>query len=247
MFKNYLIALKAYHGTFSLIQKLGLWKYFIIPIGISFFIALIIGFAAWGWSDNLGAFISSVWIWEWGAETVKILSGIAGAMLIVLFGFILYKHLVLALSAPFMNPVSEKIEVHITGKPYHSNHTGFVQQLWRGIRVNSRNLIMELLLTVPILLVGLLPVVGILAAPLLFLVQAYYAGFGNMDYTLERYFTYQKSISFVRSHRGIAMGNGTVFMFLLLIPVFGVLIVLPFSVTAATISTIHLLHPKKTF
>lgn len=246
MFKNYLIALKAYSGTFSLIQELGLWKYFIIPIGISFFIALFIGFAAWGWSDNLGAFISSLWLWEWGAETVKTLSEVAGAILILLFGFILYKHLVLALSAPFMNPVSEKIEAHITGNPFPSNTTGFVQQLWRGILVNTRNLVMEVVLTVPILLFGFLPVIGILAAPLLFLVQAYYAGFGNMDYTLERYFTYQKSISFVRAHRGIAMGNGTVFMLLLLIPIFGVLIVLPFSVTAATISTIHLLHPKKT-
>ncbi len=244
MFKNYLNGLKAYTGTFSLIQKIGLWKYFVIPIGISFVIALFIGVAAWGWADNLGAFISSIWLWDWGAETFGTVSEILGAILIVLFGIILYKHLVLALSAPFMNPVSEKIEAHITGNPFQSNNTGFVQQLWRGIRINSRNLIMELLFTVLIVLFGFVPVVGILAAPLLFLLQAYYAGFGNMDYTLERYFTYQKSISFVRSHRGIAMGNGTIFMILLLIPVIGVLIVLPFSVTAATTSTVYLLNPK---
>ena len=84
--------------------------------------------------------------------------------------------------------------------------------------------------------------IGLFSAILLFLMQAYFAGFGNMDYTLERYFSYQKSILFVKKNRGVAIGNGLVFMLFLLIPFIGVILVLPFSVTAATIATVKLMN-----
>ena len=40
------------------------------------------------------------------------------------------------------------------------NHrkTTFQQQLWRGIRINSRNLVKELLITIPILLLKFIPI-----------------------------------------------------------------------------------------
>ena len=36
----------------------------------------------------------------------------------IVIGLILFKHIIMALSAPFMSPVSEKIEAHLTGKPH---------------------------------------------------------------------------------------------------------------------------------
>jgi CysZ protein len=104
---------------------------------------------------------------------------------------------------------------------------------------------MELLLTIPILLLKFIPVVNIFSTILLFLVQAYYAGFGNIDYTLERHFQYKESLQFVRKNRGLAIGNGIVFLLFLLIPVIGVLLVLPLSVTAASKTTIELLNSQK--
>ena len=103
---------------------------------------------------------------------------------------------------------------------------------------------MELLLTIPILLIGFIPIIGIASSVLLFLVQAYYAGFGNMDYTLERHFKYDESIKFVKQHRGLAVGNGIVFMLFLLIPVIGIILVLPLSVTAASTETVTLLKKQ---
>ena len=73
------------------------------------------------------------------------------------------------------------------------------------------------------------------------MVQSYYAGFGNMDYTLERHYNYKDSINFVRRNRGIAIGNGLVFIMFLLIPFIGVILVLPLSVTAASLSTVKLI------
>ena len=241
MLKNVFKGIRAYGGTFKLISKLGLWKYFGVPMLISFLTALLIGFAAYGLSDNVGGLIAKAWVWEWGSQTFRTISDFIGGLLVVAVGLILYKHIVMALSAPFMNPVSEKIEAHLLGEKLQHRKTSFGAQLWRGIRINVRNLAMELFLTVPILILAFIPVIGILSTVLLFLVQSFYAGFGNMDYTLERHFTVSKSIRFVKNYSGVAMGNGIVFMLMLFVPIVGIILVLPLSVTAATTETVRLL------
>ncbi|MEZ4857255.1 MAG: EI24 domain-containing protein [Flavobacteriaceae bacterium] len=245
MFKNYFIGIKAYAGVFSLIGKLGLWKFFLVPILISLITALSIGFLAWGLSDTMGTYISKIWVWEWGSATFKTISNVIAGIAIIAIGLILYKHIIMALSAPFMGPVSEKIEEHLTGKKGAQESSQFLNLLWRGIRVNLRNLLMELLFTIPIILMGFIPIIGLISTPLLFLVQSYYAGFGNMDYTLERHLSYSKSNAFVRLHSGIAMGLGSVFMALLLIPVIGIILALPLSVTAASTATLEIISPTE--
>jgi CysZ protein len=243
MIKNIIVGLKAYADSFSLISELKLWKFFAIPVLISIVTAFTIGFLAYGFSDNITDYISSL-IPNWNPPNwVRSIEIFLIGLIIVAFGLILYKHIVMALSAPFMSPVSEKIERHFLGNenPSHRD-TSFSQQLWRGIRINLRNLVKELLLTIPILLIGFIPVIGIFSTILLFLIQSYYAGFGNMDYTLERHLTYKDSIKFVNKHKGIAVGNGIVFMLLLLIPVIGIIVVLPLSVVSASKVTINELY-----
>ncbi|MDO5969154.1 EI24 domain-containing protein [Flavivirga aquimarina] len=245
MIKNIILGIKAYFGAFSLISKLKLWKYFAIPMLISFITAIAVFASAYGLSDNVGTFISKIWIWDWGKDAFTTISTVIGGLVIIVIGLILFKHIIMALSAPFMSPVSEKIEAHLTGKSQHNHrNTTFLQQLWRGIRINGRNLLMELVLTIPILLLKFIPVVNIFSTILLFLVQAYYAGFGNMDYTLERHFKYKESTLFVKKHRGLAIGNGIMFILFLLVPVIGVILVLPLSVTAATTKTVEALQLK---
>ncbi|TYB69547.1 EI24 domain-containing protein [Bizionia saleffrena] len=240
--KNIFQGIKAYTGAFALISKLKLWNYFFVPIGISLFTAITIGFLAYSLSSPIGTFIAKIWVWDWGKDSFTSFSSIMGGLLVVILGFILYKHIIMALSAPFMSPVSERIEAHLLGTKRHEHrNTSFREQLWRGIKINVRNLSFEILLTIPILLIGFIPVIGIISTILLFLVQAYYAGFGNMDYTLERHLNYRESITFVKNNKGAAIGNGIVFMLFLLIPVVGIILVLPLSVTAASIKTVDLL------
>lgn len=244
MIKNIALGIQAYFGAFNLISKLKLWKYFAVPMLISFVVAIIIGVSAYVLSDNIGFYISKLWVWEWGKETFTTIGNILGGLFIVLLGLILYKHIIMALSAPFMSPVSEKIEIHLVGESHSQRITSFTDQLLRGIKINVRNLGMELVLTIPILLLGFIPIIGIFSTVILFLVQAYYAGFGNMDYTLERHYKYNQSIQFVRNHRGLAIGNGIIFMLFLLIPVIGAILVLPLSTTAASINTVKAIQLK---
>ena len=245
MLKNVILGIKEYTGVFKLMSDLKLWKYFIIPMLISFCTAILIGVEAYVLSDNVGAYISKIWIWDWGKDTFLSISNFIGGLIVLIIGLILYKHIIMALSAPFMSPVSEKIEKHFYGNVSHLHrNTTNTEQLIRGIRINIRNLLKELIITIPILLLKFIPIVNIFSTILLFLVQAYYAGFGNMDYTLERHLTYKESVQFVSRNKGYAIGNGIVFMLFLLIPIVGIIIVLPLSVTAASKKMVQLMHEK---
>ncbi|MDB9754669.1 EI24 domain-containing protein [Winogradskyella sp.] len=242
MIQNIFKGLQVYTGAYALISKLKLWKYFIIPMLISLVVFILIFVSAYGLSDNLGEWIAGIWVWEFGKATFTAISTFIGGIVIFTIGIILYKHIIMALSSPFMSPVSEKIEAYFTGKPVKNRiNTSFTKQLLRGIKISLRNLTQELLFTIPILLLKFIPVVNIFSTALLFLVQAYYAGFGNMDYTLERHFTYNESVAFIRKNRGLAIGNGIGFLLLLLIPIVGVVLVLPLSVTSASVISVDLL------
>ncbi|CAL2092080.1 EI24 domain-containing protein [Tenacibaculum sp. 190524A02b] len=245
MIQKIVEAIKAYFTAFGLISKLKLWKYFTIPILISIVTAVSIIALSLSYADNIGHYVANFWKWEFGKSTFEIVSTFLSGLLILTIGLILYKHIVMALSAPFMSPVSEKIEDYYRGENHKHRETSFHEQLIRGIRINVRNLSRELMLTVPILLLGLFPIIGIVAPIILFLMQAYYAGFGNMDYTLERHFKYRESINFVKTNKGVAIGNGIVFMLLLLIPIVGIILVFPLSVTAATTETIKIIQSKE--
>jgi len=246
MIKNIINGIKAYFGSFALISKLKLWKYFSIPILISFLVGFIFLGSSWFLSGPLGGLISKIWVWDWGSENFAVFSKYFSVLLILALGLILYKHVIMALSAPFMSPVSEKVEAYLLGEEANHQHrnTSFREQLMRGIRINVRNLIRELLFVLPLIVLSLIPVVGIIATILIFVIQAYYVGFGNMDYTMERHFKYRESIQFVKKNKGTAIGNGLVFMLMLFIPIIGFIITLPISVVAASTETVKILDKE---
>jgi len=245
MIKQIFFGISAYKEAFVLLSKLKLWNYFIIPTVISLLTFLFIVYTAIGYSATIGQLLAEIWIWNWGKEIVMMLSSFGGGLVILVIGLMFYKYIVLAISAPFMGVVSEKIELHLNGGFYTDcKKTTFIAQLWRGIQVNVRNLGMELFITFPLLLLKFIPVVNLFSTILLFLIQAYYAGFGNMDYTLERYFSFKESLGFVKKNKGYSIGNGIVFIGCLFLPVLGIIIVLPLSVTAASIQTIAILNKE---
>ena len=243
MLTNIIEGIRAYFSAFELLNKLKLWKYFAVPVLISVATAILIFALAYFSSDAIGGQITSLWTFDWGIEVVSTISNFIGGAIIVIFGLVIYRHVVMAFSAPFMSPVSEVIEKHYLGDAH--TEAKFSITLARAIKINARNLFKEILFIIPLFFLSLIPVIGIVFTGLIFLIQAYYTGFGNMDYTLERHYNYKDSITFVRQHKGIAIGNGIVFMLLLMIPVVGVLLVLPLSVVSATKETVKRVHQEK--
>lgn len=243
-FKDFSKAISTYSRAISLFNQLKLWKYLLVPILIGFLVGSGIITLSYTLADNVGDYLSSFWPWDFGADTVKSIGKYLGGFIILIFGLIVFKHAVMAFSAPFMAPVSEKIEMHLTGKPLNKTDTAgeFLAILLRSIKINLRNLILELLITIPLLILSLIPLINIVATVLLIYIQSYYVGFGNMDYTLERHRDFSGSVKFVRKHKGIAVGNGFVFVLMLAIPVVGMCLALPIAAGAATINTVEKLE-----
>ena len=242
MISNLIDGLKAYLEAYQVISRLKLWRFFMIPMLISVLIFLNIVLVSISFSDEIGLYISSFWSWDFGKETINTVSMILGGIILISIGLILFKHLVMILSAPFMGPISKKIEDDFIGVTSQVQVSSPLTLMFRSVKISSRNLFRELLFSIPILLLGIIPFIGFFSLIFLFLMQAYFAGFGNMDYTLERHFSYQKSIQFVKENKGIAIGNGLVFMLFLLIPFVGIIFIIPFSVTSATIATVKIIN-----
>ena len=242
MISNLIDGLKAYLEAYRVISRLKLWRFFMIPMLISVVVFLSVVLVSISFSEVIGLYISSLWSWDFGKETINTVSMILGGIILISIGLILFKHLVMILSAPFMGPISKKIEDDFIGVTSQVQVSSPLTLMFRSLKISSRNLFRELLFSIPILLLGLIPFIGFFSLIFLFLMQAYFAGFGNMDYTLERHFSYQKSIQFVKKNKGIAIGNGLVFMLFLLIPFVGIIFIIPFSVTSATIATVKIIN-----
>jgi CysZ protein len=235
MIRNFFAGISAYGRAVSLISTMHLWSYFLVPAVISIVLAGIIFSIAWYLGDDVGRWISDLYPWEAGQQTVQKISIFIGSLLLAAIGLILYKNLVMALASPFMSKLSERIEkrseFYAHEAPYSSAR--ILKEIVRGLRIALRNISREIFFTILLLLIGLIPIFSPFVVVMIFLVQAYYAGFGSMDYTIERHLNVRSSIRFVRDYRWLAIGNGTVFVLLLMTGI-GFLVALPLSTAAAT-------------
>ena len=240
MFRGIIDGFASYFSVLGFISKHNLYGYFVLSGIISLLLGGLIFTASYLLSDTLGSLLFDLYPFErWSDYVHKILNVAAGGM-VILLGFVLYKYLLLICIAPFMGPLSAKVEAIITGEPtdtkFSLKQTSY--EIIRGIRISLRNVVREIIITLGLFILGLIPIFTAFVTPMIFLVQSYYAGFGNFDYYLERRATVKESIRYIRQKRGLVIGNGAGFMLLLLIPVLGLFLAPVMSTVAATKSAI---------
>lgn len=240
MINEFIEGLGAYGKAFRAISKMGLWGYTLIPALITLILMGIIGFSAYNLSDDFGSLLIGWWSWDWGSEVVSSIGTWVGGFIIGILGILSLKYIVIIVVAPFMSLLSEKVESRLTGKKSTASFSisKAIKDILRGIRISFRNILRELFFTLLLLIAGLIPVVGWITPFFIFMVQSYYAGFGNTDYTMERHFTVRQSVNFARQHKGLMIGNGTVFMLLLMTGI-GFLFAPPLATVAATLESVE--------
>lgn len=234
----------AYVEAIRLASKYRLWAYVWLPGLLSLFLGAGIFYSAYSASDDIGQWVVHLYPFDWGRAVIEGISQVFGGIFVAIVGLLFFKHLVLALSAPVMSLLSEKVESRLLGKPaaVPFSFKKALSDLARGLTLAVRNLLRELFYTGLLLLLGFFfPVLSPVLALLIFWVQAFYAGFGNLDFTLERHRDVRGSVAFARSHRGLCLGNGTVFL-LLLFTIAGFLFALPLGTIAATREAVRALE-----
>lgn len=230
-----------YFTGVQLIAYHRLWLYFWIPVLLSFVIGAAVLSLAWGISDNLGGWLVALYPFEWGRVVVEKIATIMSGVSLVVFTLLLFRYIIMAIASPFMSLLSERLEQKINPDrptvPF--SIARMLRELFRGIRIALRNIVRELLLTLLLLLLSvLLPFMAPVTSVLILLLQAYYAGFGNFDFTLERSMNVRQSVQYVRGNRMLVLGNGIVFV-LLLMTVVGFLFALPLGTAAGTVSVLE--------
>ena len=198
---------------------------------------------------------------SWWEVTRAFISDAAGYLLTgilwLVYYFVLHKvikYVTLILMSPIMALISEKTEEVLTGNTYPFEWNQFLKDIWRGVLIAIRNFFVEtgiivLLWIAQILITWVLPPVGFIAAPMVFVLNlgigAYFWGFSTMDYTNERRrLSVGQSIRFIRNFKGLAIGNGLIFMLLIEIPFIGTYLGPVFATVMCTTGATLAIHER---
>lgn len=154
-------------------------------------------------------------------------------------------YIVIIFMSPFLSYVSERTEYHAAGRKTKNSLYFFLYTAWRGVLIALRNLLLQSLVTVLLLVASFIPFVGLVVPFLLFFISAYFYGFSFMDYHLERKVKgIRTSIKYIQKRKFKAIGVGIPFALLLYIPVIGTFLAGFFSIIATVAASISLMDEE---
>ncbi len=243
--KDLIDGILSYFKAIKIIHRQKLWGYFFIPGIISVLIFLLLGGIIWSTFSGMGDWISNIWPWEFGKGVVDVTGGILYSLLVVGLIAILFRYIIIICLGPFLSPLSEKIERSINGKQYQlSGVSTNAKIMWRGVRMALLLIMFELAVTLPLYILLIIPGAAVILTPLIFIIQAYYAGRGNMDFIFERRFGVRQSLKMGRKKKWLAIGNGLVYLFMML-SIIGVFFAPILSVAGLTVELVKRLDEKE--
>ncbi|MFK8056124.1 MAG: EI24 domain-containing protein [Saprospiraceae bacterium] len=219
-FKAFFRGFTAYFKVISLFSKLGLWRYLLLTAAISLGVMIVIGFIAYAMANVV---LAIDWTSVFGGyKAFEIAAAVVAFVSVLAIGLLLFKHLVLIATAPWMGKVAERVSDHVTslqgvepGLPHGKTKAERWTLIKRSIRLNGRLFSFEMMLTIPLLILGLIPGVNIGAAVALIVVQSYFVGAGALDFTLEERYSYGESVAYFNQNRWLTIGLGLGFVLLL--------------------------------
>lgn len=242
MLKDFSDGVTSYGRAWRIISDNRLWYYVLVPGLISLILGASIGYSVYLLHNDVANYITLSYPDQWfGYSIIERISSYLSWFALAVVGFLTYRNILMALLAPFMSPLAARIQALETGKPVFDPpflSLTNLKLILRGLVLSFRNLIKEIWYTLWLLVLGFIPIVGFVAPIIIFLTQSFYAGFSNLDYTLEKYYNVKNSKAFSQHHRWLAVGNGSVFLLLLTVPVLGLFLAPALSTVAATLETV---------
>lgn len=252
MLKEIVISIQSYIEAHQFIRQHRLWKWIVIP-GIIYTLLFIAGMFFFVQSSNEAvAFLSRqiglpAWLEQQRSEGLNFLFLMAGLILqliLVFFYLSLFKYVFLILGSPVFAYLSEKTASLLEGRDYPFSWRQLMRDAWRGIRLALRNTLWQTVYMLTLLLLSLVPVVGWVAPLIALFIECYYYGFSMLDYSCERNkLSSSESINYIGHHRGLAIGNGIMFLLMHGVVIIGWVLAPAYAVIAATLS-LHKMENK---
>ena len=230
-FKDFSFGLRTYSEALSFIFKKKLAWFFLFPLAFN----ILLFWFGWdmvnAYSDAAKIYLQNQFELQqgdfWGSGFLKTVMDAFVWLTFKIMFFLLFAYLggyiIIILMSPVFSYLSERTEKIKMGIDYPFSMRQLVKDVLRGVIIALRNFSIELILTVLMFIVSFIPIIGWLAAIMLFFISAYFYGFSFMDYALERKkLNLKQSIQFMRENKGIVIANGFVFSLCLIIPFCGV-------------------------
>lgn len=179
------------------------------------------------WVDDLAAAVTP-FADDW-AEGLRAAVRIAAGVALVAGGLVIaqvsFAALTIAIGGPFYEHIAEKVSDDLGGPP-GAVDLSFWRLLWLGLRDGVLLVLRSLLFTIPLLVLGFVPVVGQTVVPvLLALVTAWFLALELVAVAFYRYgMDLKQRRALLARRRGLALGLGLPASLLCLIPLAAILV-----------------------
>lgn len=222
----------------KLVREPGLRRFVLVPLLINILVFVMLGWFLLGsmldWLANWAFFgrFGDFWLVE---KLRQILQFALGAILSIalVYVFTLVANLI---GAPFNSLLAERVEMHLTGKSPSGDpsFTFLVKSIPKTLRSEVEKLIYLVLWSIPLLIIGFIPVVNVAAPFLIFAFGAWMFALEYLDYPLGNQGQLFRDIkNNLRQRRSMSLGFGSVVAIFSVIPLIN-LIIMPVAVAGAT-------------
>jgi CysZ protein len=228
--RDFLIGLGYVMRGLRLIGQPGLRRYVILPLTIN----VVVFATAIYWLVRMLDTIMQRYIPQWLSWLEWLLWPLlaVGFAVAVFYTFTLIANL---LAAPFTGLLAERVEQRLGGRPPSAEASlwGNLRSALLAVRVQGAALLYMLAWSIPLILLGFVPGIGLLLAPLWMVFSAWMLALGYLATPTGNHdFDFRRNRALVADHRALALGLGTGITALTVIPVLNFL-ALPAGTAAA--------------
>ena len=248
MINEFISGIKYFFKGLGLITAPGLKRFVLVPGIISFFIlSIVLGFAFYQFSDLLEWLLpkeSALSDWpEWLAWLAGIILAALKILLYALFAILSliatsFSYTILAnlVASPFNGRLSEKTEeIYYSEKPIIDDTTPLFKDIVSSILHEIRKIAYFLLLLIPLVIISVIPVLNIIAAPLWFIFGAWVLAVEYCDFPAANHKNSFKDLKAkLADKRALCLGFGATASVLTMIPILN-FFVMPAAVIGATL------------
>lgn len=231
MLRDFIIGLGYVARGLRLIGQPGLRRYVILPLAINVAVFATAIYCLVRLLDTIMQRYIPQWL-DWLQWLLWPLLAV-GFAVAVFYTFTLIANVI---AAPFTGVLAERVEQRLGGRPPSAEASlwGNLRSALLAVRVQVAALLYMLLWSVPLLLLGLVPGIGVLLAPLWMIFSAWMLALGYLATPTGNHdFDFRRNRNLAAEHRALALGLGSGITVLTIIPVINFL-ALPAGTAAAT-------------